>query len=203
MKSVYPLLVAAVLLPAILVTGCAKVPTAEVDAVTAAMASARDAEAEVYAADALRAAETAKTALDAELKTQEEKFALMRNYDAALGLAQEAQKAAMAAQTAAQEGKVRAQQEAQNGIAMAEAALTRAQEMLAKAPKGKGSTIDLQILGGDVTQAGSVLTEAKALYDQGKFLDAKQKANVASSTLSKVVTDIEAAQQASGKGRGA
>ena len=63
-----------------LAVGCAKPPQAEIDAAKAALESAR-AEASEYAPEAFSAAEDAMANLETELKTQEEKFALMRRYE--------------------------------------------------------------------------------------------------------------------------
>jgi TonB family protein len=64
---------------AIAVTGCASPPNADVDAAKAAVDKATTARADQYAAESLKAAQDARAALDAELKTQEGK--LFKSYD--------------------------------------------------------------------------------------------------------------------------
>jgi TonB family protein len=63
----------------IAVTGCASPPTADVDAAKAAVDKAATAGANQYAAESLKAAQDAQTALDAELKAQDGK--LFKSYD--------------------------------------------------------------------------------------------------------------------------
>ncbi len=64
---------------AIAVTGCASPPTADVDAAKAAVDKAAADRAGQYAPESLKAAEDARAALDAELKTQEAK--MVKSYD--------------------------------------------------------------------------------------------------------------------------
>ena len=62
----------------VLMVGCAKPPQDAINAATAALDSAK-AEASEYAASSLQAAEDARAALDAEVKAQQDKFALFRS----------------------------------------------------------------------------------------------------------------------------
>ena len=70
---------------AVMATGCAAPPSADVDAAKAAVDKAVTDGAGQYAADALKAAEEARAALDAELKAQEGKW--FKSYDQAKALA--------------------------------------------------------------------------------------------------------------------
>ena len=65
-----------VVLPMLIVTltGCGAPPAAEVEAARQSMLSASTAGADKYAADSLREAQAARSALDAELKAQEGKL---------------------------------------------------------------------------------------------------------------------------------
>lgn len=99
---------------------CGSPPTAEADAARASLASATNAGAEKYAADALKEAQAAQSALEAELKTQEGK--LMKSYDRARELAVTAKTAADKAATDAARGRERLEAEA---AAKAKAAAAR------------------------------------------------------------------------------
>ena len=59
---------------AVMAAGCAAPPSADIDAAKAAVDKAVTGGAGQYAADALKAAEEARAALDAELKAQEGKW---------------------------------------------------------------------------------------------------------------------------------
>ena len=95
----------------LVVAGCAKPPTVEIDAAMAAMAEATKAEAEVYAPEAMQAARSAQAAFEEEVKLQEGKFALFRKYDKAKTMVAEATAAAGTAATQAAENKNRIRQE--------------------------------------------------------------------------------------------
>jgi len=76
---------------ALVVTGCAAPPTAEVDAAKAAVDKAVADHADQYAAETLKAAQEARAALDAELTAQEGKW--FKSYDRAKQLATAAKEA--------------------------------------------------------------------------------------------------------------
>ena len=76
---------------ALVVTGCAAPPTAEVDAAKAAVDKAVADHADQYAAETLKAAQEARAALDAELTAQEGKW--FKSYDRAKQLATAAREA--------------------------------------------------------------------------------------------------------------
>jgi protein TonB len=97
-----------VVLPMLIVTlaGCSTPPTAEVEAARQSLASASSADAGKYAAESFKAAQAAQSALDAELKAQDEK--LIKSYDRARELAVEAKAAADKAATAATSERERA-----------------------------------------------------------------------------------------------
>ena len=91
---------------AIGVTGCASPPTADVDAAKAAVDKAATTGADRYAAESLKAAQDARTALDAELKAQEGK--LVKSYDKTKELALAAKAAGDKAAADAIAGKEKA-----------------------------------------------------------------------------------------------
>ena len=179
----------------LVVAGCAKPPTVEIEAAAAALAEATKSEAETYAPEAMQAARTAQAAYEEEVKLQEGKFALFRKYDKAKTLVAEATAAAQAAGTQAVENKNRIRQEVTTMIGEARTMLTEAQAMLEKAPKGKGSTLDLQVMGSDLTAAGTTIDEAQALLEQDKLMDARAKVQTARSTIMSVKSSIEQAIQ--------
>lgn len=124
-----PIRAIVVVLPMLIfvLAGCGAPPTAEADAARQSIASASSAGAEKYAAESLKAAQTAQAALDAELKAQEGKF--IKSYDRAKELAVEARAAADKATTDATSARERAEAEAAR---RAKAAAAR-REKLAKA----------------------------------------------------------------------
>jgi hypothetical protein len=184
---------------ALLTAGCAEPPQAEIDAVRAAVEEARAGDAPEYAPDALRAAEDAQAALDAEVKAQAEKFALTRNYDVALEKAAAAKQAAADAQTRAAAAKEKAMTDATAAIAAQRTALEEARTLLAGAPKGKGTQADLAALATDLDGAEQALTEADGLMAAGSYREALAKAQAAGSSIMGVKTQVEEAMAAVGR----
>ena len=88
------------------VAACSSPPQAEVEAARAALdAAARSADVVTYAPDELREAQTAMSALDAEMAAQAKRPAISRRYDEAKSLAAEALQRAQAALSASASAK--------------------------------------------------------------------------------------------------
>ena len=182
---------------AVTTIGCGTPPTADIDAAKTAITSAGTAGAADYAPASLKAAEDAQAALDAEMKAQEAKW--FKSYDEAKKLADAAKAAGEKAAADAAAGKEKAKAEATQGIDDAKAALKAAEELLAKAPKGKGSAADIAAMKTDLTNAATTITDAETALTGGKFLDAKAKAESAKTAATTVTTAVEAAKAAKKK----
>ena len=163
------------------------------DAATSALAAAKTAEAADYAPAALAAAETASAALQAELKAQGEKSSLTRSYTKAAELATAAKAAADAAAAEAVTGKEQMKTEATTLVAGVRSAVEAAKLALAKAPKGKGSAADIEAMKSDVAGVAAALPDMDAAIADGKYKDAKVKAEAAKATLDRIVADVQAA----------
>src|SRR5262245_10086812 len=134
----------------IVTTGCGSPPQADVDAAKSAIDAARQQGAPEYAPEAMKAAEDADAAMQAELDAQQGKFPLFRSYKDAGEKAAAAKQAGEQAQASAQQGKEMAKQQATAAIQEGQTMLTDTQAMLAKAPRGKGSAADLAALKTDL-----------------------------------------------------
>src|SRR5262245_65127626 len=137
MRKTWLILGCAVVIVAI--AGCAKPPAEQIEQAKQAVQDAQAADASTYAPQDLSEAEDAQKRLDAELKLQEEKFALFRSYKQATTLAAEVKSEGEQASAAAAAGKEQAKQEATQQIADTQALLDEVRALLAKAPRGKGS----------------------------------------------------------------
>lgn len=158
---------------------CAKPPQTEIDAAKAALDAAKAAEADIYAPDALRAAEDSLNAIQTEVDAQAAKFALFRSYEKTKELVAAAKAAADKTTADANAMKEQIKGEAMVIFGEAKTELTAAQELLAKAPKGKGSKADIEALKGDLDAIQPMLDGAQASFDAGKFMDAKNGAQAA------------------------
>jgi chromosome segregation ATPase len=172
------------------IVGCAKPPTVEVDGAKAALNSAKTAEAQEYAADSWRAAESAVARLDSELKLQEEKMGLFRNYDTALQYATEAKQAADKAASDAAQAKERLKTQATTLISQTRAAIEEVKGLLATAPVGKGSQVDLAVMKSDLEGVESALPEIEDALTAGRYRDAIQKSEAAMQVVEDLKTDL-------------
>jgi hypothetical protein len=177
--------------------GCGSPPKADVDAAKAALEQATTAGAGQYAAESLKAAQDAQAALDAELKAQQGKW--FASYDKAKQLAVAAKAAGEKAVADSAAGKEKAKEDASAAVNEAKTLLAEAQALLDKAPKGKGSAADIEVMKGDLTAAGTSITDAEAALAADRFLDAKAKAESAKAAASTVKTAVEAAMAAKKK----
>ena len=182
---------------AVVLAGCAKPPQMEIDAAKAALDASRASAAE-YAASSLSAAEDALNQLNAELKAQEDKFALFRNYDKAKELSMAAKAAAEKAAADAEAAKEAVRAETVSLLESAKTSLTEVTEMIAKAPRGKGRAADLTVLKADVDAAAATFAEIEAALAEGRYLDAQAKARAANDTIARVRSEIEQAMQLAG-----
>lgn len=176
--------------------GCSKPPQANIDAAKGAVESARSAEAGTYAQASLRSAEDSLAQLDAELKAQEDKFALFRSYKHADELAAAAKAAGEKASVDAASGKEQRKNEAQAAINDAKTSLDEANAALATAPTGKGTQADLATMKADLEGVASAITEAEGMMASEKYMDAKAKADAAKQTTQSVKTAVEDAKAA-------
>lgn len=177
--------------------GCGAPPTADIDAAKTAVTGASTAGAAEYAPTSLTTAQDAQAALDAELKAQEGNT--FKSYDKAKQLATAAKAAGEKAAADAAAGKEKAKADATQGIADAKTALTEAQGLLDKAPKGKGSAADIAAMKTDLATAATTITEAEAALGEAKYLDAKAKAESARNAAAAVKTAVEDAMAAKKK----
>lgn len=187
------------LLAVLVLVGCAKPPQAEIDEAKGAVQTAVSAEASDYAGDSLRSAQDAVAQLDQELKAQEEKFALFRSYKKASELAAAAKAAGEKAEADAKAGKDAARQAAETMMAEANALLTEVKEMLDKAPKGKGTAADLEMMKSDLAGVESSLADAQNSFNAEKYLEAKSKIEAAMSGANSVKSALEQAMAAKGR----
>jgi TonB family protein len=161
---------------AITVTGCASPPNADVDAAEAALDKAATDGAGQYAPESLKAAQDARAALDAELKTQEGK--LFKSYDKAKELAVAAKAAGDKAAADAVAGKQKA--DAVAAKAKADAAAREKIRLAAVRPGGRimppKKIKDVQPVYPALAQSahvsGEVTIEA-TIGSDGKVVDAK------------------------------
>jgi protein TonB len=161
---------------AITVMGCGTPPTADIDAAKAAVDKAVADSAGQYAAEAIKAAQDAQAALDAELKVQEAKW--FKSYDKAKELAAAAKAAGDKASTDALAAKAEAEAAAAKAKAEAEeqekakAAAVRVGGKIKPPTKIKDVTPVYPPAAKSASVQGVVIIEA-TIGANGKVIDAK------------------------------
>ncbi len=186
----------------VVIAGCAKPPTAEIDAAKQALEAAKAAEAGEYAPSALASATDAQAAVDAEVAAQAKKFALFRSYKKTAELVAAAKSSAEEAARRAAAEKERARNEASNLIAQAKQTLEEARTLLANAPRGKGSQADIKALESDLAGIEMSIVEVDNVFASGRFLQAKAKAESALRNAQNLKNTITTAIEARAKARG-
>jgi hypothetical protein len=185
--------VLAMLMMAATITSCAKVPQAELDMAKAKIEELKQMEADAYAPAEYRVVVDSLSAAEREIEAQNGKFALFRSYGkvkttlaAVTTLSETAKQAAIA-------GKERARQEADALIMQAQAALDSTAAMVKRAPKGKESKAEIELIKTDHAAAMTSLDEARAAYGQEDYLGAKAKAEAVLSKANGLMSELQAA----------
>jgi hypothetical protein len=173
---------------------CAKPPEQEIQKANTSIEAARTAEAEEYAPDAFQTATDTLNAANAAKTEADGKFALFRSYGKAKELYVRAEALANEAASAAQTEKERVKAEVEGLLTQAKAVLDSADAALKKAPKGKGSKADIELIKGDLDAANASNTDAQNDFAAGKYKSAKAKLEAAMQKAQAVITEIEQAK---------
>lgn len=159
----------------LLMVGCAKAPEQEMQIANTAMDMAKSAEAETYASDTYRMAMDTLNAAEAAKQAADAKFSLFRSYGKAKELYARAEVLAKDAQVTAEAEKERVKAEVADMLTQAKQALDNTTAALAKAPRGKGSKADIELIKNDLTAATAKYDEAQMDFDAGKYIAARTK----------------------------
>ncbi len=160
----------------LIISGCAKAPVVEVDAVKAALSDAKTAEADRYANSEYGTANSSLAAAQSEVEHQNSRFALLRNYDQAKQLLTKAQADAQAAKSAADTNKAQVRSEAESTLQQTQTAIAEAKTLMESAPKGKEGKAALELIQTDLTMLETSLPDVTAVISSGDFLAAKDQA---------------------------
>ena len=188
------------LLVMFILAGCAKQPTDEMNAAQKALEDLKAAGGEKYIPEESKKVADTLAAAQEEIKTQDGKFFLTRNYDKAKQMLAQA-----IADSEKVKGDVAAKKEEAktNALAAQEAATASVKEaaaLLAKAPMGKGSRADIEALKGDLKGLEDGLPELEQLMGQEDYLAVIDKAKAIQEKADAVSNQVkEAMQKVKGK----
>lgn len=193
------LLIGAVMVLALGVSSCAKPPVAEMDAAKAAIAKAEQMEAAEYAAGDLRAAQDSLQKAEAEVLTQNGKFALFRSYKKATALYLSATTMAQTAEQNAVKNKEQFRKDSEAAIAQAQTDIAAVKELLASKEvaalkRGKETREALKQIEAELVAADSTLTtQVQQMHTSEKY---KQSLSMAKQVGGKVQSLMSEIQQA-------
>lgn len=175
-----------------ILAGCAKQPTMEMDEAQKAVEGAKAAGSERYLPEDTKKVSDGLTAALDEVKAQDEKFALFRNYEKAKQMLAQVKVDGekLKADTIAK--KEEAKKNAIAGQEAAKAAIEEAKALLAKAPMGKGAKADIEAMKGDIKGLEDSLPELQQLIDKEDYLTAIDKARVIKEKADGVSSQVKA-----------
>ncbi len=175
--------------------GCAKAPTSEIEATQKTVETTRAAGSSDYLPAEDKALSDKLNAAMQEIKTQDEKMAPFRNYEQAQKMLAEVRQQAGQLQTASSQKKEEAKQQAAALQSAASQAVQKAKDLLAQAPKGKGSEADLAALHADVDALGESMPAVQQAIDKGDYRDAISKATPIKEKAESISAEVEQAIQ--------
>lgn len=182
-------LVFAVLVMAMVVSSCGKMPQESIDAAKSAVAAAKTAQADVYMAPEYQALEDSLNAVMQGIEAENSKF--MKNYD---GLkvkldALTAQATQVAAAVPAKKEAVKA--EAETAVVTVKNDLESAKALLAKAPKGKEGKAALEQISNELKVIAANVTEVESsLAGEVNYAEALDKLNAAQKSVTDINTEL-------------
>lgn len=193
MKAKSLITVAVIVFAMLMAIGCAKVPQAELDAAKAAIDAAKQAEADRYVPDLFNAAMDSLNAANAEIETQNGKFALLRSYGRSKELLAAATEAANKAKDAVAEAKEKVRAEAEALLPQVQPAMDEAKKLMKKAPRGKEGRAALQAMQADLDDVAESVETAKVDLENGDYLTAHNKIQAGLDKINSVIEELKEA----------
>jgi len=189
MKNRFFLVVATVAAVA-LMTSCAKVPQANIDAANAAIDSAKTAQADIYLPGEFTALNDSMTVIMQSIEAQKSK--LFKSYKApkAKLVALRTQASQVAANAVTKKEEVK--KEAEAGLAAVKQLLADDQALLKKAPRGKEGKAVLDEIKGELSVIETSINEAQTAFDGGaNYMAVVDKVKAANDQLNNIKTELD------------
>jgi len=184
--------VGAVLALALFLVACAKPPAEEQNSTRAALDSARPL-GEKWAPNEWKTAQQAFDDANKEIETQNNRFALMRNYDKSKQMFNDAKAAADRAKQAGTANKEQAKKEAEQKLTDAEATINAAKAALDTVPKTKDTKADLELFKQDLDGLTTSLGDARNMMASEGYREVAQKADTINTQAADIKTKLEEA----------
>jgi hypothetical protein len=197
MKPIMHIL-APLVLAVLVVSGCAKPPTEQVNAAEKAVKEAQQGGAATYTAEDYAKLEGSLAALRKEIADQDAKFALFRDYGKAEQLAASVKADGERIKTEAAKKKEEAKAAALQAQQVAQEAVKATLELVAKAPVGKDRAA-LEAIKADAEALNSLLNQVQASIDKEDYTAAQTQAKAIQEKSRAISSEIEQALAKVGK----
>jgi len=187
-------------LATLLVIGCAKAPTEQIDAAEKAVKDAQRNGAASYTADEYAKLEGTLAAIKKEVAEQEGKFALIRDYGKAEQLAASAKADGERLSVDAAKKKEEAKAAAHQAQQVAQEAVKSTLDLVAKAPVGKDRAA-LEAIKNDAEALKASLNQVQLAIDKEDYPTAQAQAKAIHEKSQAVSAEIQTALAKVGKGK--
>ena len=178
---------------ALLFTSCAKLPEMEMNNAKAAVEAAKAAEADRYVPAEFRAVQDSLSAAMTEVENQKSKFVLFRSYKKVGVKFNNVVTLANTVKENAGIKKEEVKNEAQQTLAEANTLVAEVQELIVKAPKGKGGKEALEAIQSDLALVEASLAEVSTLINNGDYKTALDKGKAANEKAMSLKAELEEA----------
>lgn len=184
----------------LVVTGCAKPPTEQIEAAEKAVADAQQSGAATYVAEEYTKIEGTLSALKKEVADQDAKFALLRDYGKAEQLAVAAKADAERVRVEAEKKREEAKTAALQAQQAAQESVKATLDLVAKAPAGKDRAA-LEAIKADADALKASLNQVQIAIDKADYQAAQKQAEAIREKSTAVSHEIESALAKIGKGK--
>ncbi len=187
-------LAAGLLLCVAIISGCSSPPDQEMKNAQDAVTQARDMGAEQYVPEQFRELADSLNSAMAAKQEQDSKFALFRSYDAAKTKFENVEKMAQQVDTAAAAERDKVQQQVMTIVDSVGTLVQQAQKALSRAPRGKGTKADIELMKNELNGLSASYEDARADISDGKFSAAKAKLDSVMEGTERIIDEIKAAR---------
>jgi len=179
-----------------LLSSCGKVPQAKVDAVTAAIDSAKTLQADIYVPAAFAAVQDSMKVINTEIEAKKSK--LFKNFKDAEAKLDVTLVAAQKVQADAVAKKEEVKKSVEGLLTEIKAVIEENGKLMKKAPRGKEGAAVLEQMKNEMTTVETSVVDAQALYDKGAYMDASNKVTAAKETADKINGELKEAMKKAG-----
>lgn len=190
-KSVFS--ISALVLMALLISSCAKVPQVELDSAKAAVEAAKTVEANRYLPEEFNAINDSYNAAVTAIEAEKSKFFLSRSYKEVTEKLNAISASTEELKTKTEERKAQVRDEVQATVTTVTQLIAENKELLKKAPKGKEGKAALEAIQNDITVIEASLNEINTLVTNGDYLTAQDKVNAANTKATSINEELKAA----------